>query len=524
MGPGKGVLKRFRSQTSSSSLGVPQPHESSSNHVVPKGHKSSSSRPVSLLHKSGNIHQLPQPQKSSGSRDVPPPHKSRNNHNNAPPHESSSNMDILPPHKSRNNRNNAPPHESSSNMDILPPHKSRNNRNNAPPHESSSNMDILMENQGLEEGRQEDQEIDSMPIEMGVSDSQLEENIGSASCGTSITRKESRFLSETRKRRSNKGRFLFEVDECAGRIIGEDSQRFITKGGCLVREYAKYDGTTWRNQSDLLKADIINKCMENSNYDPNCRVMVRAIHTQLGNQHKNRQFRLHVHYQKFATKEDATRHPPNGIKDIDWVKLCDKFSSEEFQKISNKNKKNRSMNEVPPAVGTVSIARIVDKVSSLLELKYFHLSSCIYVLCYGFYLEQRRREGEQVSAIEQYKIGHFSTKKNKMVNEKADEIWNELLSEEADSSCSAAEICLKKLRRTAASTKHVLATENLRTELQLEKNKSKALEEEVKRIKEEQLKFQEEQAKFQEEHNEMKDKMNFMMTQLSKLSPMGFPN
>jgi len=44
-------------------------------------------------------------------------------------------------------------------------------------------------------------------------------------------------------------------------------------------------------------------------------------------------------------------------------------------------------------------------------------------LCFDIYLEQRRREGEQVSAIEQYKIGHFSTKKNKMVNEKADEIW-----------------------------------------------------------------------------------------------------
>lgn len=79
--------------------------------------------------------------------------------------------------------------------------------------------------------------------------------------GTSITRKESRVLSETRKRRLNKGQFIFEVDECAGRIIGEDSQRFITKGGCLVRDHAKYDGTTWRNQSDLLKADIIDKCM-----------------------------------------------------------------------------------------------------------------------------------------------------------------------------------------------------------------------------------------------------------------------
>ena len=157
-----------------------------------------------------------------------------------------------------------------------------------------------MENQSVEEDHQEeDQEIDSIQIEMAISDPQLEENIGSASygmllfyndwsgcikivcvnvtynqsflwwincLGTFITRKETRVLSEIRKRRLNKGQLVFEVDECAGRIIGEDSQRIITKGGCLVREHAKFDGTTWRNQSDLLKEDIINKCMVNCYY------------------------------------------------------------------------------------------------------------------------------------------------------------------------------------------------------------------------------------------------------------------
>ncbi|KAI3500471.1 hypothetical protein L1887_36293 [Cichorium endivia] len=36
---------------------------------------------------------------------------------------------------------------------------------------------------------------------------------------------------------------------------------------------------------------------------------------------------------------------------------------------------------------------------------------------------KKRREGEEVSVIDHYKIGHFSKKKNKMVNDKADEIW-----------------------------------------------------------------------------------------------------
>ena len=76
----------------------------------------------------------------------------------------------------------------------------------------------------------------------------------------SNTRKESRALNEAKKRSSKKTRLVFEVDECAGRVVGEDSQQLITKGGCIVREHAKFDGTTWKNHSDLLKCDIISKC------------------------------------------------------------------------------------------------------------------------------------------------------------------------------------------------------------------------------------------------------------------------
>nr|KAJ0189788.1 hypothetical protein LSAT_V11C800430690 [Lactuca sativa] len=300
-------------------------------------------------------------------------------------------------------------------MESLSPHQSHMRR------VSSLNHDE-------EDFEEEEHEVDSF----------RNENIGSTSHGMSNTRNESRALNETKKRRSNKANLVFEVDECAGRIVGEDSQQFITKGGCVVRDHAKFDGTTWKKQPDLLKYDIITKCTENSTYDPSCRSMVRAIDTQLANQHKNRQYRLHLHFKKFSTKEKAINHPPNDVINVDWVKPCHKFASEEFQKVSIRNKKNKSFNQVPPAVGTVSIARIVD--------------------------------------------------------------MNELLNEEASSSCSPVEICMKNYI--------------LQMELELEKEKSKALEEEIRVIKEEQLQFQEEQIKYREEQNK---KMEFMMSELSHL-------
>ncbi|GKB38799.1 isoleucine--tRNA ligase, chloroplastic/mitochondrial-like protein [Tanacetum coccineum] len=168
--------------------------------------------------------------------------------------------------------------------------------------------------------------------------------------GTTVTRKETRALGETRNSRLSKGSLVFEVDESFGRINGKNSEGFITKGGCVMR----------------------------------------------------------------------------------------KFASEDFQKISEKKRKNRSKNLVPPTSFSRSLARRVD---------------------------ESRREGKEVSEIEQYKMAHYSKKLKGMINEEADTIWNDLKVEEATSSCTSAEICLKKLghlpgyiKGRSASTKQILET------------------------------------------------------------------
>ncbi|GJV07150.1 Myb domain protein 62, partial [Tanacetum coccineum] len=183
--------------------------------------------------------------------------------------------------------------------------------------------------------------------------------------GTTVTRKETRALGETRKSRLSKGSLVFEVDESFGRINGKNSEG---------------------------------------------------------------------------------------------------FASEDFQKISEKNKKNRSKNLVPPTVGTRSFARRVD---------------------------ESRREGKEVSEIEQYKMAHYSKKLKGMIMMEAIH-----LAEEATSSCTSAEICLKKLghlpghiKGRSASTKQILETVNLRSELKALKEENKATNEKVDYLLEEMKKM-----------------------------------
>lgn len=216
-----------------------------------------------------------------------------------------------------------------------------------------------------------------------------------------------------------------------------------------MRKYAKLDGTTWKKQPESLKTDIMSKTTENSNFDLKCPRMYNAMSSQLGYQHRNRQWKLHLHYKEYQTKEEAMTHPPQGIDVSDWVNLCERFASESFQKISIKNKKNRAMNEIPPTVGSHSLARTVDT---------------------------SRKEGKEVPETRQWRMAHYSKKKEGMINEKADTIWNDIEAEEATSSCTPAEICLKQLghlpghiKGRSASTKQILENVNLRSELKVMK-------------------------------------------------------
>ncbi|GJS89628.1 hypothetical protein Tco_0772264 [Tanacetum coccineum] len=144
------------------------------------------------------------------------------------------------------------------------------------------------------------------------------ERLDSRNPSTTITRKESRALSANRKSRFNQRKLVFEIDDCAGRIVVDDSQTFITKGGCVVREGAVFDGRTWKKQLDLLKEDIISKTTILNQHS-----LARAMKTQLATHHRTRQYILHKHYQKYPTKDEATTHLPNGVKVAEWVLLCD---------------------------------------------------------------------------------------------------------------------------------------------------------------------------------------------------------
>ncbi|GJV67160.1 hypothetical protein Tco_1482669 [Tanacetum coccineum] len=164
-----------------------------------------------------------------------------------------------------------------------------------------------------------------------------------------------------------------EIDDYARRIVGDDSQTFITKGGCVVRQCVVFDGRTWKKQPDLLKQDITSKTTEHSDFKSTCPLMARAIKTQLASHHKTKQYILHKHYLRYPTKEEATTHPPNGVKVAEWVLLCDRFASEEFQLDLQNEEASSSCTPVEICIEKLEKEKSKQLEKDHLELKENHL-------------------------------------------------------------------------------------------------------------------------------------------------------
>nr|GEW22967.1 hypothetical protein [Tanacetum cinerariifolium] len=201
-GPRKGALKK--------------PHKSSSRHEILKPSKLSKSQHVSHPHKSVRENDIQledeeiQEEVQTESGDVPKPCKSSSRHEISKPSKLSKSQHVSHPHKSVREDNIQESH----------PKVLRKRQAYMQSEDQEIQEEVQTESGDHEDYSEDDHEVNSP---------QTETEIGSTSHGTSVTRKETRALNEAKKRRLDKGKLVFEINECTGRIIRQDSQRFITK-------------------------------------------------------------------------------------------------------------------------------------------------------------------------------------------------------------------------------------------------------------------------------------------------------
>ncbi|XP_027150480.1 uncharacterized protein LOC113774401 [Coffea eugenioides] len=186
-----------------------------------------------------------------------------------------------------------------------------------------------------------------------------------------------RNLSLSKKREANET-LTIEIDDCIRRIVGKDSQYFITEGGCVVRKAARLNVPKWSHLNPGDREGIYSTVTDDFRFSEHI-TSKTAINRQLNTQYRNHRYRLHKYFQSFESRQEALRQVPEGVSEEDWKWLVSYFENDEFKKISERNKQNRAKNDCYTTVGTKSLARVVEEKKrkedvELSEIDMFELS------------------------------------------------------------------------------------------------------------------------------------------------------
>lgn len=139
--------------------------------------------------------------------------------------------------------------------------------------------------------------------------------------------------------------------------VGPGAKDFVTELSVTVLHNARHDVKNWKGVSDLAKDKIVAHMLDTFQL-PDIQHNREAILQTAKNLYRYRRSRLHDHFKKFATKELRLQNMPAQVNEAEWKFLVEYFSSDEFKKMSERNKSNKAKQEVNHICGRKSFQAV----------------------------------------------------------------------------------------------------------------------------------------------------------------------
>nr|CAD1820395.1 unnamed protein product [Ananas comosus var. bracteatus] len=130
---------------------------------------------------------------------------------------------------------------------------------------------------------------------------------------------------------------------------------FVTEMGVVLRQYAVLSNKRWREVSDHIKQKMFDDLVEKYNGIGNQK---ENVFDHLKKMYRDWRYRLHLYYLRFESDEDRLRKVPEFVADSDWAYLVEYFGSEEFKRMSARNKRNRAKQGAATIKGRTSFGKI----------------------------------------------------------------------------------------------------------------------------------------------------------------------
>ncbi|XP_042975470.1 uncharacterized protein LOC122306951 [Carya illinoinensis] len=172
---------------------------------------------------------------------------------------------------------------------------------------------------------------------------------------------------------------------------------FTTRVSWIVKQYCDMSYARWTDVPEAMKEELIDRVRSDFVFDwerENHRLTVtKALRKRFNSFHHD----LHKIYQSFESHEEALASGTSLVDPLVWVKLCGRWGSDAFKKISSQNRENRKKQAINHTSGRKSFIRI---------------------------LEQKRAENGNL--VDFYKETRWSKKKNKFVTDATEETYKEM--------------------------------------------------------------------------------------------------
>ncbi|KAH0632758.1 hypothetical protein KY284_035544 [Solanum tuberosum] len=139
--------------------------------------------------------------------------------------------------------------------------------------------------------------------------------------------------------------------------VGPGAKDFVTELSVTVLHNARHDVKNWKGVADLAKDRIVAHMLDTFQL-PDIQHNRDTILQTAKNLYRYRRSRLHDHFKKFATKEVRLQNMPSQVSEAEWKFLVEYFNSDDFKKMSERNKSNKAKQEVNHICGRKSFQAI----------------------------------------------------------------------------------------------------------------------------------------------------------------------
>ncbi|KAM3382262.1 putative protein isoform X1 [Capsicum galapagoense] len=162
---------------------------------------------------------------------------------------------------------------------------------------------------------------------------------------------------QKKRKKSDNGKLKVIIPPDQTVAVGPGAKDFVTELSVTVLHNARHDVKNWKGVSDLAKARIVAHMLDTFQLSDIQHHRDTILQTAK-NLYRYRRSRLHDHFKKFATTELRLQNMPAQVNEAEWKFLVEYFSSDDFKKMSERNKSNKAKQEVNHICGRKSFQAV----------------------------------------------------------------------------------------------------------------------------------------------------------------------